>query len=175
MALKSLQDLLVHELQDLYSVEQQLTEALPKMVKSSANPELKAAFEDHLEETKMHLEQVGRLLETLDSKPGKVKCVAMAGIIKEGEETLKEDAPEAIKDAAIIGAAQRVEHYEIAVYGTVRAMAETLGEAEVAQALDKILEQEHGADEKLTELSEMINKKAQVEGGAVGGDARRKR
>lgn len=175
MAFRSLQDLLIHELQDLHSVEQQLTEALPKMAKNAAHPELRAAFEDHLGETKGHLEQVGRLLESMDAKPGKVKCVAMAGIIKEGEETLKEDAPEAIKDAAIIGAAQRVEHYEIAVYGTVRAMAETIGESEVALALDKILAQEHAADERLTELSETINKQAQAEAAAASPGERRKR
>jgi ferritin-like metal-binding protein YciE len=179
MKLNSLPDLLIHELQDLCSAEQQLTEALPKMAKAAKNPMLKQAFESHLKETLQQLEQVQSLLDSLDATPGRHKCAAMAGIIKEGEDILKADGEDSVKDAAIISAAQRVEHYEIAGYGTARTLAATLGHENVARTLERILEQEHAADEKLSEISSQVNEMAaqamqgqsDQEGGSSGGGA----
>lgn len=161
MKLKSMRDLLIHELQDLHSAEAQLTDALPRMAKFARNPDLKAAIETHLEETKAQLDRVAGLLDTLEAKPGKAKqCIAMAGIIKEGEELMKEKGEDAILDAALIGAAQRVEHYEIAAYGTARAFAELIGETEAEEVLSEILDEESATDEKLSEIAENVNREA---------------
>lgn len=160
MKLNALKDLLAHELQDLHSAEQQLTEALPKMVKAANSPELKAALEEHLAQTQTQLDRVTTLLERLELKPGRVKCAGMAGIVKEGSDILGEDGNPSVKDAAIIGAAQRVEHYEMAGYGTARTLAQTLGLDDVADVLQLILDEEKAADEKLTEIAEQINQDA---------------
>jgi ferritin-like metal-binding protein YciE len=155
---------LEHEIQDLYSAEDQLVDALPKMAKAAKHAALKKAIENHLEETKKQKERLEKVADLLDMKPSGHKCKAMAGLIAEGEEILKEDAEAEVKDAAIIGASQRVEHYEIAGYGTARYYAKMLGENEVAKLLSQTLDEEKGADEKLNNLAtEKINEKAMAE------------
>jgi ferritin-like metal-binding protein YciE len=154
MKIPSLEKLLEEELKDLYSAENQLVKALPKMAKAASSDGLREAFESHLEETKGHverLEQVGRQLEI--KLTGK-KCKAMEGLIEEGKEVLEADGPEAVLDAAIIAAAQRVEHYEISGYGTARTLCEFMGHSEAARLLQQTLDEESAADEKLTQISE---------------------
>ncbi len=150
-----------HEIKDLYSAETQLVDALPKMVKAANNSKLKKAIEDHLGETKNQKKRLEKVAELLDIEPDGHKCKAMAGLITEGEDMLKEDAEPEVRDAAIIGAAQRVEHYEIAGYGTACSYAKMLGESEVANLLSETLDEEKGADETLNDLAvEKINKMA---------------
>jgi ferritin-like metal-binding protein YciE len=156
----SLQDLYLDELRDLYNAETQLVKALPKMAKAASNDQLRAAFQEHLRETSEHVSRLEQIFEQLGEKATGKKCLGMEGLVKEGSETMKEDYSEEVKDAAIIGAAQRVEHYEMAGYGTVRAFAELLGETEHVSLLEKTLEEEKQADEKLTQLAEEINPKA---------------
>ena len=153
MKLDSFDSLFVHELQDLYSAEKQLIEALPKMANGASSEELKGAFEKHLEQTEGHLERLDKIFKHLEQSPGRHKCKAMEGLIKEGADLLKEDAEEAILDAALIGAAQRVEHYEIAGYGTARTFAEMLGYTEAAELLQQTLDEEKDTDQSLTELA----------------------
>lgn len=151
--METLHDLLENELKDLYSAENQLVKALPKLAKKAANESLRQAFLAHLEETKG---QVARLQEVGTSMGVKLTgktCKAMEGLIEEGAEILGEDGNSAVIDAALIGAAQRVEHYEIAAYGTAKAFAEHLGLTEVAQLLDETLQEESIADEKLSDIS----------------------
>jgi len=154
MKLKTLQDLFHHELKDLYSAETQLVKALPKMAKAATHEDLKAAFEEHLDETKGHVERLEEIAESLDIKLAGHTCKAMKGLIEEGSDLIHEDAEDAVRDAALIGAAQRVEHYEIAAYGTARALATCLGNDEAAELLGETLEEEKATDEKLTELAE---------------------
>src|SRR5581483_9874712 len=161
MANDSLRQLYIDELKDLYSAETQLTKALPKMAKAADNAELRQAFEEHLRQTSEQVSRLEQIFEMLGEKPGGKKCLGMEGLVKEGAETMKEDYEDAVMDAAIIGAAQRVEHYEIAGYGTVREFAQLLGEVEHVSLLDKTLEEEKQTDEKLTELAEEINSQAQ--------------
>ncbi len=156
----SLRELYIDELRDLYNAETQLVKALPKMAKASANDQLRQSFEEHLRQTTEHVSRLEQIFEQLEEKPSGKKCLGMDGLVKEGAETLKENLPEEIKDAAIIGAAQRVEHYEMAGYGTVRAFAELLGENEQVSLLQQTLEEEKEADQKLTELAEEINAQA---------------
>ena len=154
--LKSLEVLLQQEIKDLYSAENQLVKALPKMAKAATSPELNEAFKTHLEETKVHvqrLEEVAKLLET--TPKGKV-CKAMQGLVEEGSEVVEEDSEGNIKDLALIGAAQKVEHYEIAGYGTARALAEALGLDEVVELLQTTLDEEGTTDKLLTGLAEEI-------------------
>jgi len=154
MKLKTLHDLLTHELQDLHSAEMQLVKALPKMAKAATNEDLKAGFEAHLEETRNHvtrLEEVGKICEC---KVTGHKCKAMEGLIEEGADLISEDAEDSVRDAGLIGAAQRVEHYEIAGYGTARALAGLLGFDEAVDLLTETLDEEKATDEKLTELAE---------------------
>jgi ferritin-like metal-binding protein YciE len=160
MPKESLRELYVNELKDLYSAETQLVKALPKMAKGSTNAELRQGFEEHLRQTSEHVSRLEQIFEMLGEKPGGKKCVGMEGIVKEGAETLSEDYEDALMDAAIIGAAQRVEHYEIAAYGTVKAFAEQLGENEHVSLLEQTLEEEKKTDEKLTQLAEQINPQA---------------
>jgi len=160
MPKESLRELYVNELKDLYSAETQLVKALPKMAKASSNAELRQGFEEHLRQTSEHVSRLEQIFETLGEKPTGKKCVGMEGLVKEGAETISEDYEDALMDAAIIGAAQRVEHYEIAGYGTVRAFAELLGENEHVSLLDQTLEEEKETDEKLTQLAEQINSQA---------------
>lgn len=159
----SLRQLYVDELRDLYNAETQLTKALPKMAKASSNDELRQAFEEHLRQTSEQVSRLEQIFEMLGEKPTGKKCLGMEGLVKEGSETMKEDYEDAIMDAAIIGAAQRVEHYEIAGYGTVREFAEILGEDEHVSLLEETLEEEKQTDEKLTQLAEQINSQAQEE------------
>lgn len=150
----SLAELLEDEIKDLYSAETQLVKALPKMAKKASSPKLKQAIMDHLEETQGHvarLEEIGTMIDA--SMKGKV-CKAMQGLIEEGKEVLEEEGDEAVLDAALIGAAQRVEHYEMAAYGTARAIAERLGLHKVSGLLQQTLDEEGAADKKLTEISE---------------------
>src|SRR3954462_9888202 len=138
MKLEDLQDLFVDQLKDLYSAENQLAKALPKMAKAATNEELKDAFQTHLEETKGHAERLQEVFEKLGASPRGKKCKAMEGLIEEGKEAMEEDAEPEVMDAALIAAAQRVEHYEIAGYGTVRAYAELLSDQESARILQGI-------------------------------------
>jgi ferritin-like metal-binding protein YciE len=154
MKIPSLEKLLEEELKDLFSAENQLVKALPKMAKAASAEGLREAFANHLEETKGHvkrLEQVGRQLEI--KLTGK-KCKAMEGLLEEGKEILEADGPDGVLDAAMIGAAQRVEHYEISGYGTARTLAEFLGHTEAARLLQQTLDEESAADELLTQIAE---------------------
>ncbi len=158
--LKSLEDLLVHQLQDLLDAEKQLIKALPKMADAATSTELKDALQHHLAETEVHAKRVEDALNLLDAPAKGVTCEAMKGLVKEGKETIDEDATPAVKDAALIAAAQRVEHYEIAGYGTARAYAAQLGLAGVSNILSEILEEESNADEKLSFIATTVNKEA---------------
>jgi ferritin-like metal-binding protein YciE len=148
----------------LYSAERQLVAALPKMAKKAANAELRQAIETHLEQTEEHVKRLEKIFEDLQLNAGRHKCKAMEGLIEEGEEILKEEAEQAIRDAAMIGAAQRVEHYEIAGYGTARTYAEMLGHTEAAELLQTTLDEEKETDQLLSELAlSSVNVKAQNE------------
>ena len=156
MKLESLRELLVDELKDLYSAENQLVKALPKMAKAAASPELKAAFEEHLEETKGQVDRLVTIFEQLEGSPKGKKCKAMEGLVEEGSEFIDADGDDYVKDAALICAAQKVEHYEIASYGCARTFATLLGLDEVAELLQETLDEEGNADKKLTELAETV-------------------
>src|SRR5580692_860514 len=160
MRKESLKKLYVDELKDLYSAETQMVKALPKLAKASSSAELRQGFEEHLRQTSEHVSRLEQIFEKLGEKPTGKKCLGMEGLVKEGAETMQEDYEDALKDAAIIGAAQRVEHYEIAGYGTVRAFAQLLGEDEHVSLLEQTLEEEKQTDEKLTQLAEQINLEA---------------
>ncbi|HVS52733.1 MAG TPA: ferritin-like domain-containing protein [Opitutaceae bacterium] len=162
-ALTSLKDLLIDELRDLHNAESQLVKALPKMAKAASNEELKEGFATHLEQTRGHIDRLERCFKILGEKAKGKTCHAMQGLIEEGKEAIESDAPEAIRDAYLIGAAQRVEHYEIAAYGTARAFAETLGESKVADLLQDTLDEEGETDKKLTALAQSVNEEASSE------------
>ena len=153
MKLNTLHDLFVDELKDLYSAETQLVEALPKMAKTASSPELQNAFEQHLEQTKEHVRRIEEIAAQTDIPIRGKKCVGMEGLVKEGKELMHEDADLEVMNAALIGAAQRVEHYEIAAYGCARAHAETLGYPQAAALLQQTLDEEKEADEKLTQIA----------------------
>ena len=156
MSLDSLHDLYVDELKDLYNAENQLLKALPKMAKAASAPKLKAAFTEHLEVTRGHVERLERVFEGLGASPKGKKCKAMEGLIEEGKEVMEEEGEDAVIDAALIGAAQRVEHYEMAGYGTVRTFAQLLGFDDAAALLQSTLDEEGEADKKLTQLAETV-------------------
>jgi ferritin-like metal-binding protein YciE len=151
--LESLHDLYLSELADLYSAEEQIVKALPKMIEKAQNPELRQALEDHLEETRGHVERLEQVFEMHGENLEKQKCKGMEGVLKEGDELVGKDAPPSVRDAAIISAAQRVEHYEMAAYGTVRTWAEQLGYEKAAAVLQETLDEEMTADEKLTDIA----------------------
>lgn len=155
--LKSLEDFFIEELKDLYSAEKQILKALPKMVKKATSEELKDAFQNHLEETENHvtrLEQIGKKIgKGLTGK----KCKAMEGLLEEGKEVMEEDAEPAVMDAALIAAAQKVEHYEIASYGCARTYAKLLGDTDSEELLQETLDEEGNADKTLTSIAEEIN------------------
>jgi ferritin-like metal-binding protein YciE len=165
MALRTLEDLFVKELKDLYSAEKQILKALPKMAKAASSEKLREGFEEHREQTEGHVERLEKIFESLGKPSRGVKCAAMEGIIEEGKELLEEDADESVMDAALIAAAQRVEHYEIAAYGTVRTLARMLGNSEAEELLQQTLDEEKQTDEKLTELAE-----SEVNVAAQGGE-----
>jgi ferritin-like metal-binding protein YciE len=154
MKLESLRDLFVEQLQDLYDAEHRIIKALPKMAKAATSPELKAAFEKHLAETEAQIDRLDQVFDAMDLKAKKKTCKAMQGLIEEGEETIKEDAEPEVKDAALIAAAQRVEHYEMAGYGTVSSYAKLLKEQSVLKLLQATFAEEKATDEALTNLAE---------------------
>jgi ferritin-like metal-binding protein YciE len=154
MEIDSLQKLYVDELKDLYSAEKQLLQALPRMAKKASNPQLRQSFEEHLEVTRMQVERLDKIFERLERSPRGKKCKGMEGLIEEGKEMMEEDMEPEVRDAALISAAQRIEHYEIAGYGTVRTYARLLGEEEDARLLQKTLDEEGETDKKLTQLAE---------------------
>jgi len=156
---KGLRELYIDELKDLYSAENQLIKALPKMAKAASSDDLRSGFEEHLEQTKGHVQRLETIFGQLKENPKGKKCKAMEGLIEEGSEAISE-YEDAVLDAALIGAAQRVEHYEMAAYGTVRAFAEELGETEQASLLSETFEEEKQTDEKLTTLAKEINPEA---------------
>jgi ferritin-like metal-binding protein YciE len=161
--MKTLQDLLVHELKDLHSAEKQLTKALPKMAKAATSDDLREAIESHLEETEEHVNRLDQIFEKLDLSGRGMKCKAMEGLIEEGKEILEEEMEDHVRDAAIIAACQRVEHYEMAGYGCARTFAEQLGHHDVAEILQQTLDEEKGADEKLTQIAmQSVNEEATV-------------
>jgi ferritin-like metal-binding protein YciE len=153
MKLNTLKALYIDELKDLYSAENQILKALPKMIRATEHPELKNAFTDHLKQTENHVKRLERIFKTLDESPKGKKCHGMEGVIEEGAELIKEKPEPQILDAGLISAAQHVEHYEMAGYGTVRTWAEKLGRDEDAQLLQETLEEERTADEILTTLA----------------------
>ena len=162
MALDSLHDLYVDELKDLYSAENQLLEALPRMAKAASAPQLKAAFLEHLEVTKGQVARLENIFEGLGASSKGKKCKAMEGLVEEGKEIIQEEGVPAVIDAALIAAAQRVEHYEMAGYGCVRTFAKLLGYDQAVKLLQATLDEEGEADKKLTQLAEtVINVKAE--------------
>jgi ferritin-like metal-binding protein YciE len=164
MAIATLEDLFAHELKDLYSAEKQLVRALPKMARAATNEELRAGFEEHLEQTKEQVQRLEEIFSSLEISSRAVKCVAMEGLIEEGSNLLEDDVAEEVLDAALIGAAQKVEHYEIAGYGTLVTFARQLGHSDAERLLQQSLDEEKQTDQKLTELAESgINAAAQSE------------
>lgn len=158
-----LKELYIDELKDLYNAENQLLKALPKMAKAASSDELKQGFEEHLDQTRGHVQRLERIFKSLGENPKGKKCAGMEGLVKEGSEVMDEDFEGALMDAALIGAAQRVEHYEIAAYGTVSEFAKILGETDHVSLLEQTLEEEKETDEKLTELAKQINPQANEE------------
>ncbi|MBJ7881362.1 YciE/YciF ferroxidase family protein [Gelidibacter salicanalis] len=159
--MKTLEDLFEHQLKDLYSAENQLLKALPKMVESATDAKLKKAFEDHLKETKEHKKRLEDVCDELGFDPNGETCKAMEGLIKEAESFIKEKKDDDVNNAGLIAEAQRVEHYEISGYGTAVRYAKELGHKSVATKLKKTLDEEYGADEKLNKMAEQrLNKKA---------------
>ena len=152
----TMDELFLEELKDLYSAENQITKALPKMAKAASSKELRAAFEHHLKETEGHIERLEKVFDTLGKSAKGKTCEGMKGVLEEGAEELKEMEAGNVRDEAMISAAQRVEHYEMAAYGTVRSYAERLGKPKIAQLLQETLDEEKAADEKLTEIAEKL-------------------
>jgi ferritin-like metal-binding protein YciE len=161
MSMDSLMDLYVDELKDLYNAENQLLKALPKMAKKASSPDLKRAFQEHLGQTERQVNRLEKIFKGLGEKPTGKTCKAMKGLVEEGKEIIEENGDESVLDAALIGAAQKVEHYEIAGYGTARTFASMLGEEEAVTALQQTLDEEAATDKKLTALAEgMVNVEA---------------
>ena len=161
MSLNTLEKLYIEELRDLYNAENQLLKALPKMAKGASSPELKDAFEKHLEQTKGHVQRLEELFEQRDESPKGKTCKAMKGLVEEGSEILKEEGEDSVLDAGMIVAAQKVEHYEIAAYGNARALANLLGKDEEAKVLQSTLDEEAETNEILNQLAEgIVNQEA---------------
>lgn len=174
MTLDTLEKLYISELRDLYSAENQLLKALPKMAKGATSPELKEAFETHLKQTKGHVERLEELFEQRDESPKGKTCHAMKGLIEEGSEILKEDGEDSVLDAGMIVAAQKVEHYEIASYGSVRTFANLLGKDEEAELLQSTLDEESETNEILNRLAEtVVNPEAVSETEMANADSNR--
>ncbi len=163
MALENLQELLVHQLKDIYNAEQQIVKALPKMVKGVENPTLAQALQTHLRETETQVQRLEQVFERLGMPARGKKCKGMEGLLEEGKEVMQEDMDDETRDAALISAAQRVEHYEMAGYGTVRTYAQLMGERDAAKLLQTTLDEEGLTDKKLTQLAESINVEAMDE------------
>lgn len=163
MKLETLQDLFSHELQDLYDAEKQLVKALPIMAGAASSPELRSAFEMHLDETKNQVTRLEQVFQHLNQKPESKTCAAMKGLIEEGSDMVSENAEPTVKDAGLIVAAQKVEHYEMAGYGSACVFAEMLGLGQVKQLLKETMAEEEATDKKLTQLAEsFINEQAAV-------------
>jgi ferritin-like metal-binding protein YciE len=156
MKLNNLRDLYVEQLQDIYSAESQLVEALPKMAEAAAHPQLQSAFNAHLSQTKTHVTRLEQIFSQIGVRPSGVTCKAMQGLIKEGSEMIKNRGDADATDAGLIAAAQRVEHYEIAAYGCVRTYAQTLGDAQASKLLQQTLDEEGATDKQLTALAESV-------------------
>ena len=154
MKINTLHDALIHEMRDLYSAEVQLTEALPRMAKAASHEQLAEAFEEHLAQTKGHVQRLEEAFKRLDASPRGEKCKAMEGLIEESKSTLELDADDMVRDALLIGIAQKVEHYEIAAYGMARTFAQRLGEDNIASLLEQTLKEESETDRKLTKIAE---------------------
>ncbi|AUJ13916.1 hypothetical protein BVV20_19930 [Xanthomonas oryzae pv. oryzae] len=154
MAIKTVEELFIHELSDIYSAEKQLTKSLPRLARAASEPKLKQAFEVHLEETQGQIERIDQVVDVLGIKLKRIKCAAMEGLVEESREVIDEIEAGPVRDAALIGGAQKVEHYEIASYGTIAAMAKQLGYADALPLLIATLEEEKATDEKLTLLAE---------------------
>jgi ferritin-like metal-binding protein YciE len=161
---ENLKKLYVDELKDLFSAENQLLKALPKMAQAASSDELRSGFKEHLEQTKSHVQRLEQIFESLDESPKGKKCVGMEGLVKEGSEVMEEGFEDAVLDAGLIGAARRVEHYEIAAYGAVCEFAKVLGQTQHASLLEKTLAEEMQTDENLAALAKDINTRANEEG-----------
>jgi ferritin-like metal-binding protein YciE len=162
MSMESLMDLYIDELKDLYNAENQLLKALPRMARKAASPDLKAAFEEHLGQTEGQVNRLEKIFKRLGEKPTGKTCKAMKGLVEEGKEIIDEEGEESVLDAALIGAAQKVEHYEIAGYGTARTFASMLGEEDAVELLQQTLDEEGETNKKLTALAEsFVNPEAQ--------------
>jgi ferritin-like metal-binding protein YciE len=161
MEMQSLRELMIDELKDLYSAENQILKALPKMIKKATSPDLKQGFEKHLKETEGHVERLDKIFQELEQSPRGKKCKGMEGIIEDGKQLMEGDAEPDVMDAGLIGAAQHVEHYEMAGYGCVRTYSELLGLANISKLLQQTLNEEKATDQKLTELARNINVKAE--------------
>jgi ferritin-like metal-binding protein YciE len=156
MALQSLEDLFLHDLKDLYNAENQILKALPRMAKKASAPELRRAFEQHAKQTETQIKRLERVFASMDEKAKGKTCKGMQGLLEEGKEMLNEDIEDDVLDAALIASAQKVEHYEIAAYGTARTYAEMLGNTEAARLLQQTLDEEGETDKKLTKLAESL-------------------
>ena len=161
MSVDSIEKLFIEELKDLYSAENQITKALPKMASAATSKELKQAFEHHLRQTEGHIERLEQICRILGTNPKGKTCEGMKGVIEEGNSMLKEADEGSVRDAALISAAQRVEHYEMAAYGTVRTYANQLGQSQCARLLEQTLEEEKQTDQKLTSIASKVNVQAQ--------------
>jgi len=159
----SLRELFVEQLRDVYNAEGQLLKALPKMAKAASSSELQTAFKNHLEQTREHVDRLETIFTSLEEEPEGESCKGMAGLLAEGKEAIEADCEDDVKDAWLIAAAQRVEHYEIAAYGTVKSMASLLDEEEAANLLEETLNEEKETDQLLTEISEEVNSRAEGE------------
>lgn len=165
MTTENLQDLFVHELRDLYDAETRIVETLPEMIDKASSTDLKEAFQNHLEETREQVNRLEEIFRSMGQDPSGETCEGMEGLLEEGSEILEEQGDPMVVDAAIIGAAQRVEHYEIAAYGTAKTFAKRLGDNDAEKLLDKTLKEEKKADEKLTKVAEsVVNPKAKKAG-----------
>ncbi len=162
MKLENLEQLFLQELRDLYDAEEQITEALPKMIETANHNELKNALQQHLEVTRQQIQRLESIFSTLGEDPSGQTCKGMKGVIKEGDDIVSQGGDQATVDAGIISAAQRVEHYEMAGYGTVRTYAELLGQKQIASLLQQTLDEEREADEKLTQIARSVNLEAKA-------------
>jgi ferritin-like metal-binding protein YciE len=160
MSVGTMDELFVDELKDLYSAEKQITRALPKLVKAATSDDLRQAFQSHLEETNGHVQRLEKAFEILGKSPKGKTCVGMKGVLEEGAEVLEDTDKGEVRDAGLISAAQRVEHYEMAGYGAARNFAKLLGQDEIAELLEETLEEEKAADKKLTSISVQVNAEA---------------
>ena len=161
---KTMEDLFLEEIRDLLDAEKQITKALPKMAKAATSEELGTAFTDHLEQTRGHIERLENIFASIGAKSGGVKCKGMEGLLKEGDEMVHLTEPGMVRDAGLIAAAQRVEHYEMAGYGSARTFAQLLGRSEASDLLEETLEEEKETDQTLTEIAEsMVNQRAMAE------------